>query len=479
MVVFAAPGDSISTNKSVIENGESVTATVTLTDTAAWNIKITGTGAANCSKKEADVTTDGRSTTKSFSLTCNSTQEGTIVFTVTGDITSGNAETKDVSLRKEVTVTKARSSNNNLSDLKVDGATVAGFSGSKTSYTINDVTKTSVSITATAVDSKANVSGTGTKSLQYGANSFNVVVTAENGAKKTYKVVINRKDTRSSNNSLKSLSIDKGKIDFNKDTTNYSIKVDHDVNEVNITAAVEDSKANVTGTGKKTIQDYSNEFNIVVTAENGSTKAYTIKVIRKDVEGNYGPLSTDNSVNSISITNHEFTFNPNTKEYNVLVGENESAIEIKVVPNDSKATVSISNNTDLKPGLNKVSVKVTSEKGDVNEYLFNVYKIGEEKEKEKEDISPSPKEEKKDKGINIWLIISIIEFIGLIVLSTFAILLLKKQKQKNEEDIPVMDKHNEVNDIPKDYNEQEPFDNKEIDNKPDSEEDSYFNNDDF
>ena len=60
MVVFAAPGDSISTNKSVIENGESVTATVTLTDTAAWNIKITGTGAANCSKKEADVTTDGK-----------------------------------------------------------------------------------------------------------------------------------------------------------------------------------------------------------------------------------------------------------------------------------------------------------------------------------------------------------------------------------------------------------------------------------
>ena len=67
-VVLAAPNATISNDKSSIEKGKSVNVTVTLTDTAAWNVKITGTGAASCSKKEADVTSNGKSTTKKFSL---------------------------------------------------------------------------------------------------------------------------------------------------------------------------------------------------------------------------------------------------------------------------------------------------------------------------------------------------------------------------------------------------------------------------
>ena len=426
MMVYAAPSDSISTDKNSIENGQSVTVTVTLKDTAAWNIKINGTGAATCSKKEADVTADGKSTTKSFSLTCTSTQEGTIVFTVTGDITSGSAETKDVSLRKEVTVTKPKSSVNTLSSLKVDGTAVAGFTSANTSYTINDVNKTSVNITATATDSKATITGTGTKNLQYGANSFNIVVTAENGAQRTYTIVINRRDTRSGNNNLKSLSVDKGKINFSKNTTSYTVNVDHDVKEITISASAEDSKATVSGAGKKTLKDYSNDFNVVVTAENGAQKTYTIKVIRKDAEGNVGALSADNTVSSITITNYDFKFSPEIKSYNILVEENVNAIEIKTVPNHAKATVEVKNNTNLKPGLNKVVVTITSEKGTKNEYVFNVYKIGDVKEGEEE---PEPKEEEKEnkkKGINFWFIVALLEFIGIVVL------LLSKKKKNNK-----------------------------------------------
>ena len=82
-IVLAAPSATISTSASSIEKGKSVTATVTLTDTAAWNIKINGSGAATCSSKQADVTSDGKSTTKKFTLSCTSTQEGTINFKVT------------------------------------------------------------------------------------------------------------------------------------------------------------------------------------------------------------------------------------------------------------------------------------------------------------------------------------------------------------------------------------------------------------
>ena len=111
-IVLPAPNATINTNASSIEKGNSVTATVTLTDTAAWNVKINGSGAATCSTKQADVTSDGKSTTKKFTLQCKSKHEGKITFKVTGDITSGSGETKDISLTKEVTVTKPKSSDN-------------------------------------------------------------------------------------------------------------------------------------------------------------------------------------------------------------------------------------------------------------------------------------------------------------------------------------------------------------------------------
>ena len=416
-IVLAAPNATISTSANSIEKGKPVTATVTLTDTAAWNVKINGSGAATCSSKQADVTSDGKSTTKKFTLECKSTQEGSIKFTVTGDITSGSGQTKDISLSKDVTVTKAKSSDNALNDLKVDGVTVSGFTESKTSYTLNDNSKTSINISATPNDSKASVSGIGSKNLDYGKNTFNIVVTAENGSKKTYTIIVNKADPRSANNDLKSLSVSAGTIEFNKNTTSYTIILEHNVNEIKIDATAEDSKASVSGIGIKTLKDYSNEFKIVVKSENNSTKTYTIKAIRKDVNGNYGTLNTDNSVKSISIKDYDFIFNKDTKKYNILVDENVNEVEINVVPNDSTATVSIQNNNNLKPGLNEVIVKITAENGDINKYIFNVYKIGEEKEET--IIQELPKEESnkiEETKFNIWIIISGIELIIIIIL---------------------------------------------------------------
>ncbi len=283
-LVMAAPTATVNTNASSIEKGGSVIATVNLTDTAAWNIRISGSGAATCSTKQADVTSDGKNTTKAFSLQCNSTEEGTITFTVTGDITSESGETADISLTKDVTVTKPKSADNDLIDLKVDGSTVLDFSSSKTSYTLPDNLGTSISIDATAHDTKANISGTGIKTLNYGSNTFNIIVTAENGSTKTYTIIVNKPEPKSSNNYLKSLSVDKGTINFNKNTTNYTINVDN-INEITINATAEDNKASVSGVGIKTLSNGNNTFNVIVTAENGSTKTYTIIVNKSNKKG--------------------------------------------------------------------------------------------------------------------------------------------------------------------------------------------------
>ena len=70
----------------------------------------------------------------------------------------------------------------------------SGFSKLKTNYSVkvdNDVTR--ISIYAYATDSKATVTGIGTKSLKKGSNTFPIKVTAEDGkTTKTYSLTINR-----------------------------------------------------------------------------------------------------------------------------------------------------------------------------------------------------------------------------------------------------------------------------------------------
>ena len=103
-IAFGAGSASISAPASV-ESGSNVTIKVTLSDVAAWNIKIKASGATDgATKSYADATEDAENTTKTFSVTCNSKGAGTITVTVTGDITSADGANKDISLTKEITV---------------------------------------------------------------------------------------------------------------------------------------------------------------------------------------------------------------------------------------------------------------------------------------------------------------------------------------------------------------------------------------
>jgi hypothetical protein len=86
--------------------------------------------------------------------------------------------------------------NTNLASLSVSvGTLTPAFSAQTTNYTVsvqNNVTE--ITITAAAEHNLASVVGAGTKSLNVGANTFNLIVTAESGATKTYVVVVNRSD---------------------------------------------------------------------------------------------------------------------------------------------------------------------------------------------------------------------------------------------------------------------------------------------
>ena len=95
---------------------------------------------------------------------------------------------------------EAASSNNNLSALSViiDGTEQITFDAAITSYTVNVAsTVTQATISATVEDSGASISGDaiGPVNLDVGGNKFDITVTAEDGTKNPYTVIINREST--------------------------------------------------------------------------------------------------------------------------------------------------------------------------------------------------------------------------------------------------------------------------------------------
>ncbi|MFC4674203.1 leucine-rich repeat protein [Dysgonomonas termitidis] len=89
--------------------------------------------------------------------------------------------------------------------------------------------------------------------------------------------------TPSDNADLSSLTVSQGTLSpgFNVNTTNYTVSVANAVSSIEISTTAAGSSATVTGTGIKQLNVGNNTFNIVVTAENGTTtKTYTVVVTR-------------------------------------------------------------------------------------------------------------------------------------------------------------------------------------------------------
>lgn len=128
---------------------------------------------------------------------------------------------------------------------------------------------TSVSVKSAAVyDYKTEK----TMSLTKGTKNINIITQAQLEA------------SYSKNNNLKSLSIDGLKLSptFNKNTTEYKAEAGSNTEKVKVTATKEDSKASISGTGEHSVTEGDNKIKVSVTAENGSTKTYTIIVTVKD-----------------------------------------------------------------------------------------------------------------------------------------------------------------------------------------------------
>lgn len=197
-----------------------------------------------------------------------------------------NLDTDIVATDKTKTITIQMVSDNTfLKSLTVSEGTLS-FDKNTTYYkVIVENSVSSITLAASPEYSKSTVFGTGTKSLSIYSNLFNVTVTAESGDKRTYTVEVQRKDENglaappSTNTYLGNLVIDGVELDFNKETLTYSLEVGNLISSLVITPTVEDPKSSV-AVSSSTLVVGINTITIVVTAESGATRTYTLTVNR-------------------------------------------------------------------------------------------------------------------------------------------------------------------------------------------------------
>ena len=137
---------------------------------------------------------------------------------------------------------------------------------------------------------KAKKIGTANVSIAMGSKDNNINTDAQeisfSKVSKTITIKEKKVVTYSSNNNLKSLSINGYKLSpsFDKNTLEYSVELPSGTETITINATKEDSTSKISGIGKVKVSEGLNKLNIKVTAENGNTKTYIIKANIKELD---------------------------------------------------------------------------------------------------------------------------------------------------------------------------------------------------
>lgn len=219
---------------------------------------------------------------------------------------------------------------------------------------------------------------------------LNGVSLAENNTSENTSNQATTQSKKSSNANLKILGIKPYDFTgFKYGTTNYNVTVPENTKSVEVYAEVQDSNAKLTGTGTKNLEDAKTTADVVVTAEDGTKKTYTINITKgkatEENNTNKTAATTSNTTSESNTTSknakteeksnglsnlkiNELNLTPNfstgVHEYNVKYIGEESKLDIKAEPTNTDYTVEIIGNKNLKEGENIITILVSDKNGE-------------------------------------------------------------------------------------------------------------------
>ncbi|WHZ28439.1 MAG: hypothetical protein OJF51_003237 [Nitrospira sp.] len=279
------------------------------------------------------------------------------------------------------------------------------FSSGTTQYNVNlSSSTTSVTITAQPAVSgdTVTINGQNTRSsvITLGAagttTPVSIVVSGSGANPGGYTVRFIRAGL-TGNNSLQNLAVSPGTppIAFSENTLNYTVDVANNVGSVAVTPTLQDPAATMTVNGQAAISGQASivplkaagqdtAIPIVVTAQNNSTKTYTVTVSR-GVSGNFNLRSLTVSPGTLTPA-----FNAGTLGYTVNLPSNASSITVTPTLQDTTASMAISVNSGQPTNINSgqsrtitlgqpdsntfINIIVTAQNGNRNTYAIVVDK---------------------------------------------------------------------------------------------------------
>lgn len=300
-----------------------------------------------------------------------------------------------------VLLTKAGlTGNNSLRSLSISPGSISpGFNTNTLNYEVDVASSVaSVRVTPTLEDPAATMTVNGQPTTSGQAQTIPlrdpglstvlpITVTAQNGTPKTYTVVVSRA-ALGGNNDLQRLSLSPGTLtpSFSASRTSYTVSVGGRTDSVTVTAAPQDTNANMTingqGTSSRSIAlpdgPSATEIQVIVTAPNGTPKTYFITV-------NRAALSGDNTLSALRVTPGTLNpaFTPEIQAYTAEVATNITSVDVAATKSDSNAVLSgdVSNQGRATvpldgPGTSKtVSMTVTAPNGQLKTYTITVTRL--------------------------------------------------------------------------------------------------------
>ena len=261
--------------------------------------------------------------------------------------------------------------------------------------------------------------------------------------------------TKSSNANLSNLGITPNDFKgFKAQTTSYNVTVPTDVESVTIYANAQDSKAKISGVGKQNLQTGKNEFEVVVTAEDGTTKTYTLNITRDTSSQNTENVPakyTGDGLSSLNIENLELDPKFDTQKYEYTVkyfGEKEK-LDINATATDPYYIVEITGNEKLIEGENIINILVSDPDGN----NVATYQITVKKALVDEEAIAREKQEQTKKMIMISAGIALA-----LILIIVIIIIIKKRKNRDWEYDDYDENYEEDDEIENDHNQLEDYD---------------------